>query len=172
MRAKDDLTRRYGDLLEGCYDCVDRLVLNGYLSMCHSPGGFRVWWRGWHDGGGDTLDNTHLLRLAGRFARRVRAFAKATGIPLIDCERGERKHLIAEEYLASHQVGRGVFMILVARAVSPTWRVTRSKSGVLVNLEKKPAFVNHYSFQCATRRLVVSPAQPGGTRREVLGSNG
>ena len=24
----------------------------------------------------------------------------------------------------------------------------------------------------AARRLVVSPAQPGGTRREVLGSNG
>jgi hypothetical protein len=37
-------------------------------------------------------------------------------------------------------------MILVARAVSPTWRVTRSSSGVLVNLEKKPAFVNHFSF--------------------------
>ncbi len=26
--------------------------------------------------------------------------------------------------------------------------------------------------ECAARRLVVSPAQPGGTRREVLGSNG
>jgi putative transposase len=25
---------------------------------------------------------------------------------------------------------------------------------------------------CAARRLVVSPAQPGGTRREVSGSNG
>ena len=27
-------------------------------------------------------------------------------------------------------------------------------------------------FQCATRRAVVSPAQPGGTRREVPGSDG
>ena len=27
-------------------------------------------------------------------------------------------------------------------------------------------------WKCAARRLVVSPAQPGGTRREVLGSNG
>jgi transposase len=27
-------------------------------------------------------------------------------------------------------------------------------------------------WQCAMRRLVVSPAQPGGTRREVLGSDG
>jgi hypothetical protein len=146
MRAKDDLSGRYAGLLEGAYDCVDRMVLNGYLAMCHSPGGFRTWWRAWHGGRDDDLDNTHLLRLAGRFARRVRAFAKAEGIPIIDCERGERKHLIAEEYLATHQMGRGVFMILVARAVSPTWKVTRSKSGVLVNLEKRPAFVNHYSF--------------------------
>jgi hypothetical protein len=29
-----------------------------------------------------------------------------------------------------------------------------------------------YSFICAARRPVVSPAQPGGTRRKVLGSNG
>ena len=56
---------------------------------------------------------------------------------MIDCTRGERKHLIAEQYLAQHQVGRGVFMVLVARAVSPTWKVTRSKSGVLVNLAKQ-----------------------------------
>jgi transposase InsO family protein len=27
-------------------------------------------------------------------------------------------------------------------------------------------------LQCATRRTVVSPAQPGGTRREVPGSDG
>jgi hypothetical protein len=62
------------------------------------------------------LDNTHLMRMAGRFARRVRAFAKAKGIPVIDCGRGQRKHQIAEDYLASHTVGTGVFLILVARA--------------------------------------------------------
>ena len=47
VRAKDDLSRRYDreNLLEGSYDCVDRVVLNGYLSICHSPGGFRTWWR-------------------------------------------------------------------------------------------------------------------------------
>ena len=41
---------------------------------------------------------------------------------------------------------RGVFLILVARAVAPVWEVTRSADGVLVNLAKKRAFVNHYSF--------------------------
>src|SRR5215204_5512866 len=43
-------------------------------------------------------------------------------------------------------VDRGVFLILVARAIAPVWEVTRSAGGVLVNLAKKRAFVNHYSF--------------------------
>ena len=43
-RMVDEFTARYGDLLTGCYDCVDRVVLNAYFSM-GTPGGFRVWWR-------------------------------------------------------------------------------------------------------------------------------
>jgi hypothetical protein len=41
-------------------------------------------------------------------------FAKAHHI--IDCRRRERKHDIAEDYLAEHSIRRGLFMILVARA--------------------------------------------------------
>lgn len=33
---------RYGDLLTGSYDCVDRIVLDAYYPMGHAPGGFRV----------------------------------------------------------------------------------------------------------------------------------
>ena len=142
----DGLSERCADLLTGSYDCVDRVVLNAYFPVGHSPGGFRVWWRRWHDGSDEELDSTHLMRLAGRFARRVRASAQANGIPVIDCTRGERKHRIAEEYLDTHVVGVGVFLILVARAVAPVWEVRRSASGVITNLEKKKAFVNHYSF--------------------------
>jgi hypothetical protein len=47
----DDSSGRYGDLLTGSYDCVDRIVLNAYFSMGYHPGGFRVWWRRLHDGG-------------------------------------------------------------------------------------------------------------------------
>src|SRR5664279_3306250 len=97
----DEFSVRYGDLLTGSYDCVDRVVLNAYMTLCHSPGGFRVWWRRLY-GDDEQLDNAHLMRLAGRFARRVRAFAAANGIPVIDCGRGERKHLIAQEYLMEH----------------------------------------------------------------------
>jgi hypothetical protein len=142
----DELSERYGELLAGAYDCVDRIVLNAYFSLGHNPGGFRVWWRRLHEGSEEQLDNTRLMRLAGRFSRRVRAFAAANQIPVIDCSRGERKHRIAEEYLATHTVGAGVFLILVARAAASVWEVKRSAKGTIGNLAKKTAFVDHYSF--------------------------
>jgi hypothetical protein len=107
MAATDEFTARYGDLLTGSYDCVDRIVLNAYYPLGPNPGGFRTWWRRWHDDGDASLDNAHLMRLAGRFARRVRASAAAHNIPVITCTAGERKHLIAEEYLREHSVGVG-----------------------------------------------------------------
>ena len=78
----DDFTERYRDLLTGSYDCVDRIVLNAFYPMGNTAGGFRTWWRRLIGGSDDqadaVLDNAHLMRLAGRFARRVRAWAAAT----------------------------------------------------------------------------------------------
>src|SRR5450755_1394585 len=143
----DLFSERCGDLLTGSYDCPDRIVVNAYYQMGHAPGGFRVWWRRWHSDGDEQLDNAHLMRLAGRFARRLRASAQAHGIPVIDCKAGERKHRIAEEYLAEHpDVRVGVFLILVSRAPATVWKVSRSAKGVIHHLEKTRQFVNHYSF--------------------------
>jgi hypothetical protein len=144
-RVADALSERWGGLLVGSYDCVDRVVLNAYYSMGHSPGGFRTWWRRLR-GSDEELDNAHLMRLAGRFSRRVRAWGKANGVPVLDCGRGERKHEIAEEYLAKHSVGPGVFMVLVARAQATVWDVQRTQAGRIRNLAKRQSFVNHYSF--------------------------
>jgi len=142
---KDNLSSYYADLLDGTYDCVDRIVLNAYNSLCCSPGGFRKWWRSFA-GSDANLDNAHLMRLAGRFSRRVRAFAKAKGILLIDCASGEKKHLIADEYLRDHPNVRGLFLILVSRAIAPVWDVEKSPNGTIRNLSRKQPFINHYSF--------------------------
>ena len=64
----DEFSSHYADLLAGRYDCVDRIVLNAYNTLCYTAGGFRTWWR-WLYGTDDDLDNAHLMRLAGRFAR-------------------------------------------------------------------------------------------------------
>ncbi|MBN3459216.1 hypothetical protein JNN96_34845 [Mycobacterium sp. DSM 3803] len=66
--CSDELSLRYSDLVTGSYDCVDRIVLNAFFPLGHNPGGIRVWWRRWHDDSDAELDNTHLMRMAGRFA--------------------------------------------------------------------------------------------------------
>ena len=55
----DDFAERYRELLTGSYDCVDRIVLNAYYPLGHTPGGFRVWWRRWH---GDIEAQATVLR--------------------------------------------------------------------------------------------------------------
>jgi hypothetical protein len=142
----DDFSARYGDLINGSYDCVDRVVLNAWFPMGVNPGGLRTWWRRLHAGSDDQLDSTHLMRMAGRFARRVKAWAAASGVPVIFCTAGQRKHLIAEEYLETHVVTTGVFLILAAKAPAAVWKVHRSARGVITNIEKKREYVYHYSF--------------------------
>ena len=89
----DELSTHYADLLDGSYNCVDRIVLNAYCTLCYSAGGFRTWWRRLHDGSDDELDDNHLMRMAGRFSRRVYGYAKAHGIPVLQCNTEQRKHL-------------------------------------------------------------------------------
>ena len=164
----DLFSERCGDLLTGSYDCVDRIVLNAYFSLGHTPGGFRVWWRRWHGDSDEQLDNAHLMRLAGRFARRVRASAQAHGIPVIDCKAEDRKHQIAEEYLAEHPVRTGVFLVLVARAPATVWKVSRSGAGVIHHLEKTRQFINHYSFHIMDPTWGHVTSRSAAIRRSAL----
>jgi len=57
----DEVSQRYGDLLDGSYDCVDRIVLNGYFRLCYSGGGFREWWRRLM-GSEERTGHAHLMR--------------------------------------------------------------------------------------------------------------
>ena len=138
----DRLSILYQDLLSGSYDCVDRIVLNAYFRMGHNPGGFRLWWRAL-TGSDETLENTYLMRMAGRFSRRVRGYAKAHAIPVIDCPAGQRKHDLAEEFLAKTTVTQGLFLVLVGRAQAPVWDVNAKHH---IERKKPMPYVNHYSF--------------------------
>jgi hypothetical protein len=146
----DEFSNYYADFLEGSYDCVDRIVLNGYFSLGQTPGGLRLWWRRLR-GSDEDLDNAHLMRMAGRLSRRVRAYAQSHAIPLIDCNWGERKHRIAEQHLPQSVDFEGVFLILVGRAPAPIWDAKRTKSGKGLHLTRKMAWVNHYAFHIQDR---------------------
>ena len=86
------------------------------------------------------------MRMAGHFSRRLRGWAKANGVPVIDCGSEEDKHEMAAQHLKNNPGVRGVFLILVGRAVARVWTVKRSHSDEIQNLEAKLRYVNHYSF--------------------------
>ena len=135
------------ELVEGAYDCVDRLVLRAYFRFAQAPGGFRTWWRRWR-GSDATLDNTHLMRVAGRFARRVRAWAKQAGVPVIYSSAGERKEEVSAAHRPSDPNFTGVFLIVVGRAPGNVWGVRHTADGRIRGIERRDPkpWVNHYAF--------------------------
>jgi hypothetical protein len=97
-------------------------------------------------GNDDELDDAHLIRLAGRFSRRLRAYAKKEGIPVIDCSSGERKAELAQKYLPEDPTFIGLFLVLVGRASAPAWHVHRGPDGRIQTIVRKYPSVSHYYF--------------------------
>src|SRR5215469_2875795 len=144
----DRLSTLYQDLLGGSYDCVDRIVLNAFFPMGHDPGGFRVWWRAL-TGSEAEVENAYRMRRPGRWNSLVRRYAKAQGIPVIDCPAGQRKHELAEQYLAKTKITHGLFLVLVGRAKAPVWDVSANHH---IERKKPVPYVNHYSFHIRDRQ--------------------
>ena len=142
----DSFTQHYMQHLDGTYDCVDRIVVNAYFILGQTGGGFRTWWRRL-TGGDEHLDNTHLMRFASRFSRRIHARARKNNIPLIHCKPDDRKHEIAQQYVPKDRLFKGVFCILVNRAPASVMEVKRFDNGNIDIRKKHPyPYVNHYSF--------------------------
>ncbi len=49
--AYDRLSRMHANLMDGTYDCVDRIVLNPYFPSDKVPGDSDCWWRDPHETG-------------------------------------------------------------------------------------------------------------------------
>jgi hypothetical protein len=146
MVKSDPFSSYYEKHLDGVYDCVDRIVLNGYFYLGQTGGGFRYWWRKLM-GDDANLDNTHLMRFSGRFSRRVRAYCQKEGIFLRYCDPDDDKHKLAESLIPEDDTFCGVFCILVSRAPNVVMEVHKYESGAINIRRKEPKpHVNHYSF--------------------------
>ena len=149
MHAPDDLSEYYAELLEGSYECVDRIVLNAYYRLGQMGGGVRLWWRRLHGGSDAHLTTRGLREMAGDFARRVRAYCAKQQIVFLETEAGERKHELAEEYLRTTRRKRGLFLVICAKAPAPLWEVHRHKEGGHITDIRHGArwqHVKHYYF--------------------------
>ena len=106
----DGLSELYQDLVLGSYDCVDRVVLNAYFRMGHSAGGFRAWWKAL-TGSEDTLDNAHLMRMAGRFSRRIRGYAKRMAFLSLTVRWESANTILRKNAWPTPRVTQGLFLI-------------------------------------------------------------
>lgn len=141
----DDFTAYYAPLLDGTYSCVDRIVINAYYPLAQTAGGLRTWWNRFRED--RDLTTTHLMRLAARFSRRARAWARAHRIPIIFCAKGTRKHELAQAYLPKDPRFRGVFLILVSKEPGLVWEVQTYRSGAINLTQRQPwPYVNYYYF--------------------------
>src|SRR5215472_3780106 len=146
MPTPDEFSTYIADLLNGTYDCVDRISLRGYFPMGQTSGGLLTWWNQLCPG--VELTQERLRSLAGDFGRRVNAYARQHRIPLRYCEIGDKtKHAQAEKLrpLAPHF--HGVFAILVAKAPALVWQARKNRQGKVV-LRRPPSWplVYHYHF--------------------------
>ena len=145
MNSKNDiLTEHYAPLLEGSYDCIDRIVLNAYCPMLLVPGGVRNWYR-LMQGSDKDMSDAAMMRFAGRFSRRIQSFCKKKDIPFVHFQTGERKHGEAERMQPRDKSFIGIFAVFVSRAPSLLWEVKKFKSGSIdIRRKEKTSLVNHY----------------------------
>jgi hypothetical protein len=146
MPLPDDFSSYIAELLLGSYDCVDRIALRAYFRLAQTSGGFLTWWNRLFPDKFPTQQS--LRRMAGDFARRVKAFSQKHNIPLQYCEIGDRtKYEKAEKARPKDPDFRGIFLILVARAPAPVWQIKKSRRGkLLIRQANNWPLVNHYHF--------------------------
>jgi hypothetical protein len=147
MNPTDELSSYYAELLEGSYDCVDRVVLNAYFPMGQTGGGLRTWWRQLH-GSDANLNDGQLRDMAGTLSRRLRAYCARHQVPVIDAEAGQRKHELAEEHLPKDPKFRGLFLVITGNAPAPVWEVKRNARNQIIEVQhrRKWPYVKHYYF--------------------------
>ena len=147
MNPTDELSSYYAELLEGSYDCVDRVVLNAYFPMGQTGGGLRTWWRQLH-GSDANLNDDQLRDMAGTLSRRLRAYCARHQVPVIEAEAGQRKHELAEEHLPQDPKFRGLFLVITGKAPAPVWEVKRNAQNQIIGVQhrRKWPYVKHYYF--------------------------
>jgi hypothetical protein len=152
MNTPDDFSQYHAELLEGVYDCVDRIVLNAFFPMGQTGGGMRCLWRQLH-GDDSHLDDKHLREMAGTFSRRLHAFCAKQGIPIIEAGSGERKHELAEPHVPKDPAFCGLFLVITGNAPAPIWEVKRNTAGQITEIRHRKSwpYVKHYYFHIIDR---------------------
>jgi hypothetical protein len=152
MTASDAFSEYYAKLLQGTYDCVDRIVLNAFFPVGQTAGGIRTWWR-FLRGDDLSLDDEHLREMAGTFSRRLQALRVKHGIPVIKAQARDRKHELAQPRLPNDPNFSGLFLVIKGNAPAPIWEVKCNGDGQIIEIRHRKSwpYVRHFYFQLIDR---------------------
>lgn len=147
MKTRDDLSEYVGELLDGRYDCVDRVVIKGYFRYGQQGGGMRQWWR-LLKGSDKGLNSGTFREMAGTFSRRLRACMQKQNIPVIKCsDTGKKPFELAAQYAPKDPKKKGLYLVLITRAPALVWDVKICRTGAPHLERRKPwPYVQHYHF--------------------------
>ena len=172
----DRLSELLGNAVQFAYTCWDRIVLSGYIERLQRPENLVYFF---HDVVGVArIEPAVLEQRTNAYKAWVRRVTDEQGIPVLAAPSGVRKEELVEPYYRQLKGAEGVACVLTSLEQSRTFvsstprRTPASGDGDYRLIKACRKRFLHYYWYCAARRLVVSPAQPGGTRREVPGSNG
>ena len=176
----DQLLALLGNAVQFVYTCWDRVVLNGYLERLQRPENLIYFF---HDVVGIAcIEPPVLEQRTNAYKAWVRRVTDELGIPVLPAPpappKGVRKEDFVQPFYRHLKGTQGVACVLTSLeqgrtfvSYTPRWRTPSGDANYRFIKACRKRFL-HYYWYCAARRLVVSPAQPGGTRREVPGSNG
>jgi len=87
------------------------------------------------------------MRVAGRFSRRLRGWAKKNDIPVVYTKKGDRKCDLARDFRPKDDNAQGIYVVFVNRVAARPWKVRRfGQKGIDIFKPKENIFVNHYTF--------------------------
>ncbi len=90
-------------------ECIDRMYLNVYVPQLQYAAGLvgfvhRQW-------GLPIASTAPLAPISDGFSQAMRRFARAQGVPWVDCVKGQRKDDIMHQHLAAFTAKEGVLFI-------------------------------------------------------------
>lgn len=113
-----------GDKVGLDIECVDRVLLNGYVKYLQLPGGVVNFIRRQRDW---PIPSPAMLgTLSDGFRTAVERFAAAQGLPIIDFAKGESKEELAQAALARFPGTSGVVLLGKAQEKASSFRGTRA----------------------------------------------
>ena len=142
-----NLEEYYRDHLDFAYTCVDRIYIKGYVPILQSCAGFRYFAEQLRPE--EPVTQSWIRSLTRRFHNNVKKYSIEHGIPLVEAQRGQRKHLIADEYREKFQGDQGVYLIVSGFESANTFQSEEPRHATASkhrNLSRRKGFVTHYSF--------------------------